>query len=204
MSNKILIVFAHPRFEKSKTNRALLTGAQSIDGVTLHDLYEAYPDFIIDKGREQRLLSDHDGIIWHFPLYTYSAPALLKQWMDEVLEHGWAHGSEGFALQEKTCLVALTAGGSRESYTRTGLNHFAIRELLAPFEQTARLCAMIYLPPFVVHATHLLTPKQLSDCATGYARVLTGLTTGQVNSAGTASCEYLNDWFDAKDKRVTP
>lgn len=133
MSNKILIVFAHPRFEKSKTNRALFAGVQSIDGVTLHDLYEAYPDFIIDKGREQRLLSEHDVLIWHFPLYTYSAPALLKQWMDEVLEHGWAHGASGLALQEKTCLVALTAGGSRESYTRSGLNYFSLRELLAPF-----------------------------------------------------------------------
>jgi len=46
--NKILILFAHPRFEKSKTNRALLQNIEQRQGVTLNDLYEQYPDFNID------------------------------------------------------------------------------------------------------------------------------------------------------------
>jgi len=52
--NKILILFAHPRFEKSKTNRALLKDIDSINGVTLNDLYEQYPDFNIDTDRVKR------------------------------------------------------------------------------------------------------------------------------------------------------
>jgi Flavodoxin-like fold. len=54
--NKILILFAHPRFEKSKTNRALLKNIGRLEGVTLNDLYEQYPDFNIDIDREKELL----------------------------------------------------------------------------------------------------------------------------------------------------
>jgi glutathione-regulated potassium-efflux system ancillary protein KefG len=54
--NKILILFAHPRFEKSKTNRALLKNIERQEGVTLNDLYEQYPDFNIDIDREKELL----------------------------------------------------------------------------------------------------------------------------------------------------
>ncbi|HPE07778.1 MAG TPA: NAD(P)H-dependent oxidoreductase, partial [Smithellaceae bacterium] len=58
--NNVLILFAHPRFEKSKTNRALLAGVDKLEGVTLNDLYEQYPDFNIDIEREQELLVRHD------------------------------------------------------------------------------------------------------------------------------------------------
>ena len=84
--NKVLIIFAHPRFEKSRANRALLAAVQKIEGVTCNDLYEEYPDFNIDIEREQALLIDHSVVVWHYPFYNYSAPALLKQWMDVVLE----------------------------------------------------------------------------------------------------------------------
>ena len=90
--NRVLILFAHPRFEKSKYNRALLDGIERIEGVTVHDLYEDYPNFNISIEREKALLIAHDVLVWHFPFYMFSAPALMKQWMDTVLEHGWAHG----------------------------------------------------------------------------------------------------------------
>jgi glutathione-regulated potassium-efflux system ancillary protein KefG len=75
--NRILILFAHPRFEKSKTNRALLKNIERQEGVTLNDLYEQYPDFNIDVSREKNLLLAHQILIWHHPLSMYSAPALL-------------------------------------------------------------------------------------------------------------------------------
>ena len=99
--NRILILFAHPRFEKSRVNRALLKKVERLPGVTLTDLYEHYPDFNIDVDREKKSLVSHDIVVWHHPFYMYGAPALLKQWMDLVLEHGWAHGREGDFLKGK-------------------------------------------------------------------------------------------------------
>jgi len=193
--NKVLILFAHPRFEKSKTNRALLHGIDQQDGVTLNDLYEQYPDFNIDVEREKELLVRHDVIIWHYPLYMYGAPAMLKQWMDLVLEYGWAHGSQGNALKDKIVFNALTAGGARDSYATNQYNRFTIREFLVPCEQTALLCKMIYLPPFVVHGTHLLTDSQLASHTALYHQLMERLAAGGLPIEAIRKHDYLNDWL---------
>jgi len=193
--NKVLILFAHPRFEKSKTNRALIAGIDRIEGVTLNDLYEQYPDFNIDVDREKELLLGHDVVIWHHPLYMYSAPAMIKQWIDAVLEYGWAHGGQGDALKDKMAFNVLTAGGTRDSYRANQRNRFPLREFLRPFEQTAALCKMVYLPPFVVHGTHLLTGPQLAEYAALYGRLLGWLVAGGGPLSSVMENDYLNDWL---------
>ena len=122
----------------------------ALDGVTLVDLYAEYPDFQIDIDREQAQLLAHDVIVFQHPLYWYSTPAILKEWQDLVLEHGFAYGTEGTALHGKIFFSALTAGGLEAAYCAEGYNHFTIRELLHPMEQTAMLCGMTYLPPFAL------------------------------------------------------
>jgi len=193
--NKILIIFSHPRFEKSKTNRALLTNIGRIEGVTLNDLYEQYPDFNIDVDREKELLLTHQVIIWHHPFYMYSAPALLKQWIDLVLEHGWAHGKNGDNLKNKIIFNVITSGGTREVYAANGHNRFTIREFLFPFEQTATLCKMIYLPPFAVQGTYLLTAEALKSHVTMYHTLLERLAKGDFDVAALKNVEFLNDWL---------
>jgi glutathione-regulated potassium-efflux system ancillary protein KefG len=95
MKNKILIIFAHPRFERSSNNSALIRNIPDLPEITFNDLYEKYPDFNIDKEYEQKLLQENRIIIWQHPFYWYSSPALLKQWIDIVLEFGWAYGPGG-------------------------------------------------------------------------------------------------------------
>jgi len=193
--NKILILFAHPRFEKSKTNRALLKDIDSIDSVTLNDLYEQYPDFNIDADREKELLLTHQIIIWHHPFYMYSSPALLKQWIDLVLEHGWAHGRGGDNLNNKIIFNVITSGGTREVYAANAFNRFTIREFLVPFEQTATLCKMIYLPPFAVQGTHLLTAEALQFHVKMYHTLLEKLVKGNFDIETLKKVEFLNDWL---------
>ena len=192
--NKILILFAHPRFEKSRTNRALLTNIDRIEGITLNDLYEQYPDFNIDVDREKELLLTHQVIIWHHPFYMYSAPALLKQWIDLVLEHGWAHGKNGDNLKNKIIFNVITSGGTREVYAASGHNRFTIREFLLPFEQTATLCKMIYLPPFAVQGTYLLTAAALKAHVTMYHTLLEKLAKDDFDIEALKKVEFLNDW----------
>jgi putative NADPH-quinone reductase len=147
---RILVLFAHPSIDRSEVNRPLADAARSIDGVTLVDLYAEYPTLLIDIDLEQRRLVGHDVIIFQHPLYWYSTPAILKEWQDLVLEHGFAYGAEGTALRGKIFFNALTAGGLEAAYCKEGYNHFAIRALLHPLEQTAALCGMLYLPPFAL------------------------------------------------------
>ena len=79
---KILILFAHPAFEKSRVNLHLAEAVKDLEGVYFHDLYQEYPDFHFDIDREQELLLQHDIIIFHHPFFWYSTPAILKEWQD--------------------------------------------------------------------------------------------------------------------------
>jgi glutathione-regulated potassium-efflux system ancillary protein KefG len=156
-----------------------------LDGVTFNDLYERYPEFDINVKREQGLLIEHDLIVFHHPFFWYSTPAILKEWQDLVLEHGWAYGRDGTALRGKTMLSVITTGGNETAYQKDGLNRFTIQELLAPLEQTAYLCGMEYLPPFVVHGTHDLGEAEIRVHADDYRRVLKALRDGTID-IGTA------------------
>jgi glutathione-regulated potassium-efflux system ancillary protein KefG len=191
--SSVLILFAHPALEKSRTNRLLLEACRSVEGVTVNDLYEEYPDFDIDVDREQQLLLDHDYILLHHPFYWYSSPAIVKQWEDLVLEHGWAYGREGRALVGKKILNVLTTGGRHEAYEEGGYNRFTMRQFLAPFDQTAYLCNMIYLPPFVVHGTHRLSGPEMHRYASQYRSLLTMLTTDQIDLEDAKTRQYMNE-----------
>lgn len=201
--SKILILFAHPAFQRSRINRHLLAAVKDIPGVTLNDLYEQYPDLLIDVKREQDLLKDHDIIIMHHPFYWYSTPPILKEWQDIVLQHGWAYGREGRALAGKLMFNTVTTGGPEGAYSEGGYNHFTLRQLLAPLEQTATLCRMIYLPPFAVHGTHLLESVTLQQHASGYSRLLQALVLDQVDLDLARQQIRLNSDLDAiiKDSR---
>ena len=151
---KILFLLAHPALHKSKVNRRIVEGFDKIQDVTFRDLYEEYPEFDIDVKQEQELLEKHDVVIFQFPLFWYSTPALLKEWQDLVLEHGWAFGSTGNALKDKLFFCSTTVGGPRSAYQEDNFHEHTLNQLLSPLRQTATLCKMIPLPPFVVHGSH--------------------------------------------------
>jgi len=193
----VLILFAHPALEKSRVNRVLIRDVRDIRGVTFHDLYEAYPDFDIDVRHEQQLLLEHDIIVFQHPLFWYSTPAILKEWQDLVLEHGWAYGREGTALRGKTFLSAITTGGRETAYRRDGYNRFTIQELLAPLEQTARLCGMDVLPSFVVHGTHGMTEEEIQRHANDWRRTLEALRDQRLDVEAARGYTRLNASLDA-------
>ena len=199
MANKILILFAHPKLERSAINTVLIKSIPKSTNITFHDLYERYPDFNIDIEYEKKLLESHNIIVWQHPFYWYSAPPLLKQWIDLVLEFGWAYGPGGNALQGKIVFNSITSGGQRTAYSKDGYNRFTIKELLAPYDQTALLCKMTYLPPFAVHGTHRITKEELELLANYYKTILTRLEKGDFTLDSLLKLAYLNDWVKTEN-----
>lgn len=187
---KVLVLFAHPRLEKSRSNRALLRHLPQ--EVTFRDLYELYPDFNVDVAEEQRLLQDHDVIVFHHPLYWYSAPPLVKQWIDLVLTFGWAYGPRGVALKGKVAFHVLTTGGPESAYQLEGFHGFTLAEFLRPLQRTMTLCGMTWLPPFVVHGTHRRTDEELEALGAQYGRLLTDLAAGHLHPDGLGALDRLN------------
>ena len=191
-SSGVLVLFAHPALHKSRCNRRLMREPQQLEGVTFHDLYEAYPGFDIDVPREQELLTAHHTIVWQHPFYWYSTPAILKEWQDLVLEHGWAYGSEGNALRGKLLVNAVTTGGKEKAYCAEGRNRFSMLQLFAPIAQTAYLCGMRYLPPFVVHGTHAMEAEDVEPHARDYRRFLEALRDRRIDPAKAKGRSRIN------------
>jgi glutathione-regulated potassium-efflux system ancillary protein KefG len=193
MSRRVLVMLAHPVLERSRVNRRLAEVARSVEGVTVHDLYEAYPSLRIKVRHEQALLVEHDVIVFQHPFYWYSVPALLKEWQDLVLEHGWAYGSTGHALDGKWTLNAISTAGPEFAYQPTGPNRFTIRQLLAPWDQSAYRCRMQYLAPFVTHGVlRLETDEDYRPAMTDYRTLLEALRDDRVDLAAAQQAEKLN------------
>ena len=190
---KILILFAHPALEKSHVNVHLTEAVKGMEGVYFHDLYQEYPDFHIDAKREQELLTQHDVIIFHHPFFWYSTPAILKEWQDLVLEHGWAYGSQGNALKGKIFMNVITTGGKDIAYHADGYNRLTVRQLLAPLEQTATLCKMVFLAPFIVHGTHSITPEDITRHKSDYREMILALRENRVDIEMARRLNRIND-----------
>lgn len=166
------IFLFHPDIHSGSTvNRALAKKAQE-KGIEVRDEYSLYPDFRIDAKAEQEILEDTDRIVLQFPMYWYSTPALLKEWLDKVLVHGWAYGSTGKALVGKEMALAFTQGAKAEDYTREGRFHATNEELLKPLETAAYYVGLKFLPLFVVSGTLNISQEELDKAAQRYVDYL--------------------------------
>ena len=178
---RILVLFAHPAFQASRVNRVLSQAIKDIDGLTFHDLYKTYPEFDIDVPVEQELLLSHDIYIVQHPLFWYSTPAIIKEYLDLVMEHDWAYGSHGKALTGKQVMHTVTTGGREPAYRTEGFNGHTVREFLLPLESTAKLCGMTFIPPFVVHGSHRMTEPEMKAHAAEYREIVTDLQDGRID-----------------------
>ncbi|NEW07500.1 NAD(P)H-dependent oxidoreductase [Paenibacillus sp. SYP-B3998] len=167
---KTLVIVVHPNLAASRINRRLAEEIEQQDHVTVHRLYEAYPDEQIDIAAEQQLVEQHDRIVLQFPFYWYSSPSLLKKWQDLVLTYGWAYGSEGGKFRGKDLLIAISTGSPETAYAPGGRNHYTLAELLRPFQATSNLIGAHYLTPFSVDGVHQYTDEQLEQSAKEYVR----------------------------------
>lgn len=190
---KILVIFAHPAIQKSKIHKRLTDSLKNLHGITVNNLYENYPDFYIDIIREQQLLIEHDIIVWQHPFYWYSSPAILKEWFDLVLQHGFAYGVKGSSLNGKQVLSVISTGGNEAIYCKEGRNQYTINEFLVPFKQSANLCGMEYLPPYVIYESHNLNNIDIDDHSIKYKSMLTSLRDEQLENTQINAVEYFNE-----------
>jgi glutathione-regulated potassium-efflux system ancillary protein KefF len=173
----VLVIVSHPSLEHSRINRALLEAAGALavaDGqrFAVRDLYRLYPDYLIDVATEQALLAQARLVVWLHPVHWYSMPPLMKLWLDEVFSFGWAYGPGGQALHGKDLWLVASTGGPEDSYHPTGYNRYAFDAFLPPYEQTAALTGMRWLPPLLLHGAHRVGDGELADHARLFAERL--------------------------------
>jgi glutathione-regulated potassium-efflux system ancillary protein KefF len=155
------MIAAHPRWRDSRVNLQLMKAAKGMPGVDVNDLYNTYPDYSIDVDAEQARLARADLLVLVHPIQWYSMPALQKLWLDEVLGFGWAYGKGGHALEGKDLWLVATTGGPEQSYHPTSYNRYFFDAFLPPYEQTAALCGMRFLPPLIFHGARSAPHQKL-------------------------------------------
>jgi glutathione-regulated potassium-efflux system ancillary protein KefG len=165
----ILILYAHPNYQNSQTNKKLINGLEKIKNITINNLYQKYPNYNINIAVEQELLLQNDLIIFQFPYYWFNTTPLLKLFIDNVFEDGFAYGTNN-KLKNKSLMCCITSGGSFERYSND--IGFSFNELLKPFEKTANYCGIKYLPPFIVADVYNLNESQLNRYTESYKNIL--------------------------------
>lgn len=161
----IYLIAAHPNWRESRVNRRLIDNARAVARVDVNDLYDRYPDYCIDVASEQARLAAAQLIVLLHPIQWYSMPALQKLWLDEVLTYGWAYGKDGDALRGKDLWLVASTGGPEASYHPQGYNRYFFDAFLPPYEQTAALCGMRFLPPLLLHGAHRAPEPEVAEHA---------------------------------------
>ncbi|RLJ70515.1 NAD(P)H dehydrogenase (quinone) [Hydrogenivirga caldilitoris] len=76
--------------------------------------------FLEDVGKEQEFVKEADTLIFIFPMWWYSFPAILKGYIDRVFSYGFAYGEKDGKvvglLEGKRALIFCTLGGFEEDY----------------------------------------------------------------------------------------
>lgn len=178
---RINLLYAHPATGRSRLNRALRSAAQETDGVSIRDLYERYPNMYVDAEAEREALTACDILIFQFPIYWFSSPAILKEWQDTVLSSGFAFGPGGDALHGKQFMLAVSTGGRDESYAEARPHGAPLSAFLQPFEQTAKFCGMTLLEPFIVHGVNGMPSEIVKSHAAAYRERLALLVKGDAH-----------------------
>jgi len=134
----VLVVFDHPRrasFCGAVLDELLVGLAEAGHQVELADLHregfdprmdladepdwgdpdKRYSDAVLG---EQARIARSEALIFVFPVWWWSMPAMLKGWIDRVWNNGWAYGAR--KLPHARALLIATASGNADDYRRRG------------------------------------------------------------------------------------
>lgn len=98
-----------------------------------------------------------DFIIFQFPLWWFSVPAILKGWFDKVLLFGGIYGGEydrynKARLTEKIAMISTTTGSPEGSYTSNGFSGDIHEQILFHINHGMLYFAgMTPLEPFIAY-----------------------------------------------------
>ena len=127
------------------------------------------PDILI----EQQKLLWADAVLFQFPLWWYSVPAIMKGWFDRVLAYGFAYGS-GRNLIGRRAMLVVTTGGPPRNFSPAIQK--AINEMLTHVQRgVLSLCGFDVLPPFAAYGATNASPEQQEHYLTQYTQILLAL-----------------------------
>jgi NAD(P)H dehydrogenase (quinone) len=185
----VLMIYAHPAphsLNSALRDYAVLHLQDAGHAVTVSDLYAMQWQPSLQAGEvaevagnevlaEQEKLLWADVVIFQFPLWWFSMPAIMKGWVERVYTYGFGYGvgehserrwgdryGEG-TLAGKRAMLMVTAGGWEPHYSPRGVNG-AIDELLFPIHHGILYYpGMQVLPPFLVYRADRMNEERFAE-----------------------------------------
>lgn len=138
---------------------------------------------------EQQKLQWADAVILTFPLWWFSAPAILKGWVERVYAHGFAygvglHGGERWGdrygegvLAGRRAMVVVSIGGREPHYSERGVNG-RLDEILWPIQHGQLFYpGMDVMQPFTIYQSDRLSEERWAEVAAAFKVRLENLFT---------------------------
>ncbi len=164
---------AHPHWRDSRVNRRLLAAARGVPGVDVNDLYGSYPDYAIDVEAEQRPPGARRpaGAAAPDPV-VLDAARCRSSGSTTCSATAGPTAPAARALQGKDFWLVATTGGPEASYHPQSYNRYFFDAFLPPYEQTAALCGMRFLPPLILHGARSASAAEVDAHVDTFAQRL--------------------------------
>ncbi|WP_426491894.1 NAD(P)H-dependent oxidoreductase [Hymenobacter sp. 102] len=126
--------------------------------------------FAPDVQAEMDKLRRCDLLLFQFPLWWHSVPAILKGWIDRVLAVGFAYGGVK-ELAGKRALVSLTSGTPEHLWD--GVTLPTLESTLSHLLRgTLAFCGMAVYEPFMIGGVKQLSPEQRAQAEVDFVEML--------------------------------
>lgn len=146
---------------------------------------EAYQQHKLVPDIEQAIiqLKNADHVIFQFPFWWFSVPAILKGWFDRVLIKGFAYDAnktfERGLLRGKTASLITSTQSGMETYQENGLHGVTMNQLLLPIHHTLRFVGIETLEPLIIYNAFQINDERLQQINNNCKNYLETLLNGK-------------------------
>lgn len=165
-----LVVVSHPKIDHSNTQSFFREASAPLPSVRIVHLDAVTKP---DQMPNQADLQWADRIIFQFPLYWYSAPASLWQWLDELWIKGVVYDENGGLLTGKTLGLVINYSQAPTTFRMGGSNQHPLDDFLTPFVAIAKRTGLTLLPTLAVPQFDRMTEEQHLQLLIDYQQYLT-------------------------------
>ncbi len=133
-----------------------------------------------DINAEIKKITWADHIIFQFPLWWFSTPAILKGWFDRVLVKGFSYDAgkilDDGLLKGKTASLVVTTQSPESAYQVNGIHGASIDTFLHHIHHTLRFVGINVKLPFVSYSVFNMDEQQRNEILKNYQKYLQNLT----------------------------
>jgi NAD(P)H dehydrogenase (quinone) len=132
-----------------------------------------------DVEAEQAKVAAADLVLFHFPVWWFSMPAMLKGWVDRVFSRGFAYSTgrkyESGHFKGKKAMLCITTGTASTLYEPNGIDGDLHHVLWPIHNGILAYTGFTVLPPFAAWMPARVSPEERRAYLDAYAARLRSL-----------------------------